>query len=152
TEQAFPVPDDLLALSRNEVFATQTTIFVAEAGRVIGMIAVRDPIRQGAEAAVALLRADGLTVIMATGDAEGPAEAVASTLDVGRIETGLSPEGKHDLVEKLKAAGRRVAMAGDGVNDAPALAAADVGIAMGGGADVALQQAGLTLLSGELSA
>jgi Cu+-exporting ATPase len=151
-EQGFPVPDDLLALSRNDVFAPQTTVFVAEAGAVIGMIAVRDPIRQGAREAVAALRAEKLDVVMATGDAAGPARAVGTALGLERIEAGLSPEAKHDLVERLKAEGRRVAMAGDGVNDAPALTAADVGIAMGGGADVALEQAGLTLLQGDLSA
>jgi Cu+-exporting ATPase len=151
-EQGFPVPDNLLALSQNEVFAPQTTVLVAEAGAVIGMIAVRDPIRATAKAALAALRAEKLDVVMATGDAPGPARAVGAALGLDRIEAGLSPEAKHALVERLRAEGRRVAMAGDGVNDAPALTAADVGIAMGGGADVALEQAGLTLLQGDLSA
>jgi Cu+-exporting ATPase len=89
---------------------------------------------------------------MATGDAAGPAAAVAAALGLSRFEAGMTPEGKHALVERLRGEGRRVAMAGDGVNDAPALAAADVGIAMGTGADVAIEQAGLTLLQGDLSA
>ena len=89
---------------------------------------------------------------MATGDAEGPARAVAAALGLGQVEAGMTPEGKHSLVARLQHEGRKVAMAGDGVNDAPALAAADVGIAMGTGADVAIEQAGLTLLQGDLSA
>jgi Cu+-exporting ATPase len=151
-EQGFSMPEKLLALSRSADFSGQTTVFVAEAGAVAGMIAVRDPIRKTAKAALAALRAEKLSVIMATGDAEGPARAVGAVLGLEAIEAGMTPEGKHGLVEKLKAEGRRVAMAGDGVNDAPALAAADVGIAMGGGAGVALEQAGLTLLQGDLSA
>ena len=150
--QGFPVPEKLLALSRGDTFASQTTVFVAEGGEVVGMIAVRDPIRATAGAALAALKSEKLTVIMATGDAEGPAKAVGAALGLARVEANMTPEDKHRLVETLKAEGRRVAMAGDGVNDAPALAAADVGIAMGGGADVALEQAGLTLLQGDLSA
>jgi Cu+-exporting ATPase len=150
--QGFPVPEDLLGLSRSEAFANQTTVFVAEDGSVVGMIAVRDPIRAGAKAALAAFCEEKLNVIMATGDAEGPARAVGTALGLAELKAGLSPEDKHALVGRLKAEGRRVAMAGDGVNDAAALAAADVGIAMGGGADVALEQAGLTLLRGDLSA
>jgi Cu+-exporting ATPase len=119
---------------------------------VIGVIAVSDPVKAGAKAALDILTANGIEVIMATGDAEGPAKAVGATLGISRVEAGVTPEGKHALVMRLKAEGRKVAMAGDGVNDAPALAAADVGIAMGTGADVAIKQAGITLLRGDLSA
>jgi Cu+-exporting ATPase len=127
-------------------------MFVAEAGRVIGLLAVSDRIRDEARPALEALAADGIVVVMATGDAAGPAHAVGAALGLAHVEAGLSPEDKHHLVERLKAKGGKVAMAGDGINDAPALAAADVGIAMGGGADIALNQAGLTLLGGDLSA
>ncbi len=150
--QGFAVPDDLLALTQSEAFAAQTTVFVAEADQVIGIVAVSDPIKPNARAALEALSASGLAVVMATGDAGGAARAVASALGLPRVEAGLSPEDKHGLIARLQAAGHGVAMAGDGVNDAPALAGADVGIAMGGGSDVAIQQAGLTLLQGDLSA
>ena len=150
--QGLAVPEKLLALTESEAFAARTTVFVAEAGQVIGIVAVSDPLKAGAKASLDSLRADGIEVVMATGDAPGPAAAVGKALGLTRIEAGLSPEDKHALVERLKREGRKVAVAGDGVNDAPALAAADVGIAMGTGADVAIQQAGLTLLQGDLSA
>jgi Cu+-exporting ATPase len=151
-ELGLVVPERLTALISGEALAAKTTVFVAEAGQVIGIAAVSDPVRQGAREAVAALQGDRLEVVMATGDAPGPAAAVGRELGLTRIEAGLSPEDKHRLVERLKAEGKRVAMAGDGVNDAPALAAADVGIAMGSGSDVAIRQAGLTLLQGDLSA
>jgi Cu+-exporting ATPase len=94
---------------------------------------------------------EGIEVIMATGDAKGTAEAVAARLKLQRVHASMSPEDKHELVLALKREGRKVAFAGDGVNDAPALAAADVGIAMGTGADVAIESAGITLLKGDLS-
>jgi Cu+-exporting ATPase len=150
--QGFAVPPDLEALTRGAALASATTNYVAEAGQVIGIVAVRDPIKPTARASVAALRAEGLDIVMATGDAEGPARAVGAALGLERVEAGVTPEGKHDLVARLRAEGRSVAMAGDGVNDAPALAAADVGIAMGTGSDVAIRQAGLTLLQGDLSA
>ncbi|MEO8883614.1 MAG: HAD-IC family P-type ATPase, partial [Devosia sp.] len=131
---------------------SQTAMLVVEAGAVIGVIAVSDPVKAGAKASLDALKADGIVVVMATGDAAGPAKAVGDALGLDRVEAGMTPESKHDLVDKLKRDGRKVAMAGDGVNDAPALAAADVGIAMGTGADVAIKQAGLTLLQGDLSA
>jgi Cu+-exporting ATPase len=111
---------------------------------------VADPVKPNAREAVETLRAGGLEVTMATGDAKGTAEAVGQALGVSRIEAGMTPEGKHELVLGLKRQGRTVAFAGDGVNDAPALAAADVGIAMGTGADVAIESAGITLLKGDL--
>lgn len=133
-------------------FAGQTVVLVGEGERVIGAIAVSDPVKPGARAAIDWLKTDGITVIMATGDARSAAEAVGATLGIDRVEAGLSPEDKHALVLRLKSEGRKVAMAGDGVNDAPALAAADVGIAMGSGSDVAIRQAGLTLMKSDLSA
>ena len=151
-QQGFAVPEALEALTRGSALADATVNYVAEAGQVIGVVAVRDPVKTGAKASVDALRADGLDLIMATGDAAGPANAVGATLGLTRIEAGATPEGKHALVEKLRREGRKVAMAGDGVNDAPALAAADIGIAMGTGSDVAIRQAGLTLLQGDLSA
>ncbi|MGF1659674.1 MAG: heavy metal translocating P-type ATPase [Rubrimonas sp.] len=128
----------------------RTTMFLAVDGRSAGMLAVADRLRDSAPEAVRRLRAAGLRIVMATGDAEGPAQAVARALEIDEVHAGLSPEGKAALVARLRAAGHGVAMAGDGVNDAPALAAADVGIAMGGGADVAVESAGVTLLGGDL--
>ena len=130
----------------------ETPIVVAEAGRVIGIVTVTDPIKEGAAASLAALKAEGIEVIMATGDAKGTAEAVGGRLGLTRIHAAMSPEDKHALVEKLRRGGRKVAFAGDGVNDAPGLAAADVGIAMGTGADVAIESAGITLLKGDLTA
>jgi P-type Cu+ transporter len=150
--QGFEVPANLLALRDSEALARQTTVLVSEAGQVIGLVAVTDPLRASAKASLEALRADGLEIVMATGDAVGPAKAVATALGIDRIEAALSPEGKHDLVASLHAKGRQVAMAGDGINDAPALAAADVGIAMGGGSEVAIREAGLTLLRSDIAA
>ncbi|MDR3473645.1 MAG: heavy metal translocating P-type ATPase [Devosia sp.] len=151
-EKGIAVPDNVLELLKSEPIADKTAMLVAEAGAVIGVVTVSDPIKPTAKAALDALRADGIEVIMATGDAAGPANAVGKALGFARIEAGMTPEGKHALLVRLKAEGRKVAMAGDGINDAPALAAADVGIAMGTGAEVAIKQAGLTLLQGDLSA
>jgi Cu+-exporting ATPase len=127
-----------------------TAIIVAIDGRAAGVIAIADPIKSSAQAALAALRKDGLRVVMLTGDNLTTARAVAKTLSIDEIEAGVLPERKSDVVQRLRAQGRRVAMAGDGVNDAPALAAADVGIAMGGGTDVAIESAAVTLLTGDL--
>ena len=148
----FAVPENLMALTETDALSAATTVLVAEAGQVIGVIAVIDPVKPGAKAALAALNADGIEVIMATGDAIGPALAVGGEVGIARVEAGLTPEDKHALVVRLKGEGRKVAMAGDGINDAPALAAADVGIAMGTGADIAIKEAGITLLQGDLSA
>lgn len=129
-----------------------TVLLVAENDRVIGMITVTDPIKANAKASLEALQRDGVEVIMATGDAAATAKAVGATLGLGIIHAGLTPEDKHKLVIELKAKGRNVAMAGDGVNDAPALAAADVGVAMGSGADVAMEAAGIILMQGDLAA
>ena len=131
--------------------AGKTVMFVAVDGKIAGLVAVADRIKPSAAAALAALRAEGLRIIMATGDAEATAWVVARALGLDEVRAGLLPEDKKALIDRLRAEGRRVAMAGDGVNDAPALAAADVGIAMGPGADVAVESAGVTLLSGDLS-
>jgi Cu+-exporting ATPase len=128
-----------------------TTIYVAIDGRLAGVIAVADPIKASAKAAIAALRSQGLRIVMLTGDNATTARAVASQLAITEIEAGVLPERKGDVVQRLRNEGRRVAMVGDGVNDAPALASADVGIAMGGGTDVAIESAGLTLLTGDLA-
>jgi Cu+-exporting ATPase len=149
-ERGIAVDDKVAALARGHAAAGRTAVLVAHAGAVIGVITVSDPIKAGAAASLRQLAADGIAVIMATGDAAGTAEAVGKALGIARIEAGMSPEAKHDLIVKLKQDGKKVAFAGDGVNDAPGLAAADVGIAMGPGADVAIESAGITLLGGEL--
>ncbi len=146
-EAGVPVPETFAALQAERAGQGQTTMLVAEGGRVIGLVSVSDPVRPGARASIEALRAHGVDVVMATGDARATAEAVGAAVGIARIEAGMTPEGKHDLVGALRRAGRVVAFAGDGVNDAPALAAADVGIAMGAGADVAIESAGITLLS-----
>jgi Cu+-exporting ATPase len=127
-----------------------TAIYVAVDGRAAGVIAIADPIKPSAQAALQALRDDGIRIVMLTGDNLTTARAVASRLGIDEIEAGVLPERKSDVVQRLRHEGRRVAMAGDGVNDAPALAAADVGIAMGGGTDVAIESAGVTLLTGNL--
>ena len=127
-----------------------TAIYVARDGRAVGVLAIADPIKPSAKAALAALRAEGLRIVMLTGDNATTARAVASQLGIGEIEAGVLPERKGEVVARLREQGRRVAMVGDGVNDAPALAAADVGVAMGGGTDVAIESAGVTLLTGDL--
>ncbi len=129
----------------------KTAMFIGFAGKPEGIVAVADPIKPSTQAAIASLHAVGLTIIMATGDNETTARAVADRLGIDEIRAGVLPEDKKTLIDELHAAGHKVAMAGDGVNDAPALAAADVGIAMGTGADVAVESAGITLLKGDLT-
>ncbi len=128
----------------------RTVVLAAVDGRAAGMIAVVDPLRESAREAVDELRAAGLRIVVATGDSRETAEAVARELGLAEVEAEVSPEGKRELVRRLQGEGRTVAMAGDGVNDAPALAQADVGIAMGTGTDVAIQSAGITLVKGDL--
>jgi P-type Cu+ transporter len=127
-----------------------TAMFLAVDGRVAGLIAVADPIKDGAAAAIEALHAAGMRVVMATGDGRTTAEAVARHLGIDEVHGEVRPKDKAELVQRLKAEGRRVAMAGDGINDAPALAAADVGIAMGTGTDVAMSSAQVTLVKGDL--
>ena len=128
-----------------------TVIFVAIDGRLAGVIAVADPIKPAAAEALKALRDEGIRVVMLTGDNRTTAGAVARTLGISEIEAEVLPDQKAAVIERLRREGRVVAMAGDGVNDAPALAAADVGIAMGTGTDVAIESAGITLLRGDLT-
>jgi Cu+-exporting ATPase len=128
----------------------KTAMFVAVDGMLAGIVAVSDPIKESSARAIAELHAQGLRIIMATGDNERTAQAVAGKLGIDEVRAGILPEAKKDLIDQLRSKGRKIAMAGDGVNDAPALAAADVGIAMGTGADVAMESAGITLLGGDL--
>jgi Cu+-exporting ATPase len=129
----------------------KTAMYVAIDGKLAGLLAVSDPIKETTAGAIADLHKLGLTVIMATGDNQRTADAVARKLGIDEVRAGVLPEDKKDLVEDLRRDGKSIAMAGDGVNDAPALAAADVGIAMGTGADVAVESAGITLLGGDLT-
>ena len=128
----------------------QTVMFVARGDRLIGLVGVADPIKESAPEALEELRQAGLTIVMLTGDSRRTAEAVAARVHITHIEAEVLPERKIEVVRELRSKGHRVAMAGDGVNDAPALAAADVGIAMGTGTDVAMQSAGVTLVKGDL--
>ena len=127
-----------------------TAIYVAVDGRAAGVIAIADPVKPSAPEALRQLRGNGLRIVMLTGDNVTTAQAVAKTLGITEVEADVLPERKGDVVTRLRGEGRVVAMAGDGINDAPALAAADVGIAMGSGTDVAIESAGITLLRGDL--
>ena len=143
-----------LALQQFDVFSNQgkTAIFVAIDNKLTGMIVVSDPIKENTKTTIKKLHQAGLKIIMATGDNEKVANALALELDIDEVKAGILPQDKQALIKQLQAKGHIVAMAGDGVNDAPALAQADVGIAMGTGADVALESAGITLLGGDISA
>jgi Cu+-exporting ATPase len=127
-----------------------TAIYLAVDGSIAGIIAIADPIKPSAQAALAALRRDGMRVVMLTGDNVTTARAVAAKLGIDEVEAGVLPERKSEVVARLRREGRNVAMVGDGVNDAPALAAADIGVAMGSGTDVAIESAGVTLLTGDL--
>jgi Cu+-exporting ATPase len=128
----------------------QTVVFVTVDGRPAGLLGVADPIKLSTPEALELLRREGLRVVMLTGDSRTTAEAVARKLGIDEVIAEVLPEAKGDVVKRLQAEGRVVAMAGDGVNDAPALAQADVGIAMGTGTDIAMESAGVTLVKGDL--
>jgi len=130
----------------------QTVVLVAVDGKAAGVIAVADPIKPSAREAVASLKRGGLRLVMLTGDTRATTEAIAKELDISEFEAEVLPEKKLSIVKKLQSEGRIVAMAGDGVNDAPALAQADVGIAMGTGTDVAMESGDITLIKGDLSA
>jgi Cu+-exporting ATPase len=143
--------DDLDAEAETLRAAGKTVMLLAVDGTGAGLVAVADPVKDNAKDAIAELHEAGFTVIMATGDNPRTAQAVAETLGIDEVHAGVLPEDKQALITRLREAGRQVAMAGDGINDAPALAAADVGIAMGTGADVAMESAGITLLKGDLT-
>jgi Cu+-exporting ATPase len=125
-------------------------MFIVVEGRIAGTIGVADPIKESAPAAIRTLRAQGIRVVMLTGDNRTTAEAVARAVGIDAVEADVLPDRKASVVMDLQHKGQRVAMAGDGINDAPALAQADVGIAMGTGTDIAMESAGVTLVKGDL--
>jgi Cu+-exporting ATPase len=141
------------AAARADALAAEggTVVLVAIDDRPAGLLAVADPVKPSAAEAVRALRADWVRVVMVTGDRRSTALAVAKALGIEEVEAEVLPQDKAAVVKRHQAAGQRVAMAGDGINDAPALAAADVGIAMATGTDVAIESAGLTLLHGDLA-
>lgn len=146
------IADDgaLAALAQPYRDKGQTAVYVAIDGKPAGVIVVADPVKASTPAALKALRAEGLRLVMLTGDNAATARAVARDLGIGEVEADVLPGGKADVIERLIREGRKVAMAGDGVNDAPALAAATVGIAMGNGTDIAMESAGITLIKGDL--
>jgi Cu+-exporting ATPase len=138
--------------AHDDAAAGRTPLAVAIDGALAGYLALADPIKPSAKEAVNALARLGIEVVMATGDAAGTAHAVADTLGIANVQAAMTPASKSALIESLKAKGRKVAFAGDGINDAPALAKADVGIAMGTGADVAIETAGIVLPKGDVMA
>jgi len=146
-----PFPVEVLAEADAARAKGQTVLFVAVDGKPAGFLAAADPIRASTRAAIAAMHDLEIRVVMLTGDAKATAEAVAKELGIDEVVAGVLPAGKTETVTRLKSEGRIVAMAGDGINDSPALAAADVGIAMGTGTDVAIQSAGVTLVGSDLS-
>jgi Cu+-exporting ATPase len=128
-----------------------TVIFIAIDGQAAGLIAIADPIKSSTPGAVAALKAEGIRVVMLTGDNATTARAVAAKLGIDEVQAEVLLADKRQVVERLRTKGRVVAMAGDGINDAPALAAADVGIAMGTGTEVAIESAGITVVRGDLN-
>jgi Cu+-exporting ATPase len=142
--------DDVSTLADGWRAQARTVMFVSTDGRLAGVLAVADPIKPTTAEAIQRLHRDGLRIIMLTGDSPATAAAVARPLGIDDVRAGVLPEAKQDVVRALQAEGRTVAMAGDGINDAPALAQADVGIAMGTGTDVAMESAGMTLVKGDL--
>jgi Cu+-exporting ATPase len=146
-----PFPVDVLAEADAARARGQTVLFVSVDGKPAGFLAAADPIRPSTRAAIAGMHDLKIRVVMLTGDAKATAEAVAKELGIDEVVAGVLPAGKAETVTRLKREGRIVAMAGDGINDAPALAEADVGIAMGTGTDVAIQSAGVTLVGGDLA-
>jgi len=128
----------------------QTVMFVAVDGALAGIVGVADPIKDSTPEAIAALHAEGLRIVMLTGDSATTARAVAGRLGIDEVIAGVLPDQKAAKIRELQAQGRKVAMAGDGINDAPALAQAQVGIAMGAGTDVAMESAGVTLVKGDL--
>lgn len=143
-------PEELAMQAESLRADSQTVMFVAVNGKAAGLIGVADPIKQTTPEAIQQLHGEGIRIVMLTGDSRTTAEAVAGKLNIDEVVAEVLPDQKADVVKKLQAAGRFVAMAGDGINDAPALAQAEVGIAMGTGTDVAMMSAGVTLVKGDL--
>jgi Cu+-exporting ATPase len=129
----------------------QTVVLLAVDGKPAGLLGIADPIKASTPAALNALRSEGLRIVMLTGDSRNTAEAVAKTLGIEEVHADVLPDAKLAVIARLQAEGHRVAMAGDGINDAPALAQANVGIAMGSGTDVAMESAGITLVKGDLN-
>ncbi len=144
------VPSTLLDRAEELRREGQTTMFLSVDGVVAGLVGVADPIKESTPEAIRDLHADGLTIVMLTGDSRTTAQAVAKRLGIDEVIAEVLPDQKAEVVKRLQSNGRKVAMAGDGINDAPALAQAEVGIAMGTGTDVAMESAGLTLIKGDL--
>ena len=144
------VPDDLVTLADEKRRQAETVMFAAVDGQPAGLVGVADRVKSTTPEAIRALHAEGLQVVMLTGDSRVTAQAVAASVGIDQVEAEVLPEGKADVIARLQAQGRRVAMAGDGINDAPALARADVGIAMGTGTDVAMESAAVTLVQGDL--
>jgi len=149
-EELAVTPGDLLPQAEALRRKGQTVMFVAVDGKPAGLLGVADPIKASTPEAIRLLREDGIRIVMLTGDSRTTAEAVARELGIDEVAAEVLPERKSEVVRRLRAEGRIVAMAGDGINDAPALAQAHVGIAMGTGTDVAIESAGITLVKGDL--
>jgi len=145
------IPKELTEKADELSKQARSIVWVANDGRAVGIIGIADPVKEATPSAIQQLHLMGIRIVMATGDNPRTAQAVAERLQIDEVRAGLKPEDKQRLVEELKASGAKVAVAGDGINDAPALAAADVGIAMGTGTDVAIQSAGITLVRGDLS-
>jgi Cu+-exporting ATPase len=143
-------PDDLPRRAEERRQEGQTVMLVAVDGKAAGIVGVADPVRASTSEAVRLLREEGIRLIMLTGDSHTTAEAVARKLGIELVEAEVLPDQKAAVVKRLQAEGRIVAMTGDGINDAPALAQAHVGVAMGTGTDVAIESAGITLVRGDL--
>ena len=141
------VLEEEAALLRRE---GQTTVFVAIDGRAAGLLGVADPVKSSTPEAIRLLKEEGVRLVMVTGDHELTAQAVASRLGIAEVHASVLPDQKGRIIQELQSQGRTVAMAGDGINDAPALSFADVGIAMGTGTDVAIESADITLVRGDL--
>ena len=144
------ISEELGAVAERLQKEAKTVIWASQDRHLLGLIAIADPIKESSKEAIEALHAMGITVVMCTGDNSRTAAAVAAELGIDEVHAEVSPEDKQRIVNELKSKGHRVAMAGDGINDAPALAAADVGIAMGTGTDVAIESAGLTLVKGDL--
>jgi P-type Cu+ transporter len=132
------------------VAASVTAVYAAIDGKAAGAFLLTDVVKSSAAGAIQQLKAEGVRVVMLTGDRAETAQSIAKQLQIEEINAEVRPEGKSEIIKSLKNEGRTVAMAGDGINDAPALAAADVGIAMGTGTDVAIENAGITLVKGDL--
>jgi Cu+-exporting ATPase len=144
-------PGDLRSQAETLRANGQTVMFVAVDGKAAGLLGVADPIKETTPDAVKQLHAEGIRIVMLTGDSRTTAEVVARKLDIDEVVAEVLPDQKVDAIKRLQNAGRIVAMAGDGINDAPALAQAQVGIAMGTGTDIAMKSADVTLVKGDLS-